>query len=111
MGMNYILGSSENFNQSIQTMYIKITELGRKLSYNLLKIIHWIDETDVRDDNLKDLAEINTDILLNLYLNTNPSNLSSLIKEEIEEVFEENDIEESDEEEEEVPITSEDAEE
>ena len=78
ISMAYILGSSENFNQSLQTMYITMTELYSKLSYNLLKIIFLIDDADVYDDELKELAETYTDILLNLFMNCNIKNLDPL---------------------------------
>lgn len=85
ISLSYIISSSENFNQIIQTMYIESTELSNKLACNLIRIIYLIDECGIYDENLKQIAESYTDILLNLYLNTNQQNIRKLMKYEANE--------------------------
>ena len=78
IAMLYILSSSENFNQTIQTMYINVTDLYNKLSCNLIKIIYIVDESEIHDIHLKQLSEIFTDVLLNLFMNTTDDNIMNL---------------------------------
>jgi len=81
LSLDYLLSSSENFNQQIQTMYISVTDLYSKLAFNLIKIIYLIEDLELYDENIKEIAEEYTDILLNLFMNTNKENSGKLYKE------------------------------
>lgn len=78
IALDYLLSSSENFNQQIQSMYINVTDLYSKLSFNLLKIIYLFEELEIKNKNLKEIAQEYTDILLNLFMNTIKDNMSKI---------------------------------